>query len=125
MNNTFDCSKAPNLRITRQLIQLDQEFHVKWKHIAGIDNTGADGLSRHETIAEVPKDVKMKLYECNSLDRETNEVFPVDMKYIQKHQEEDPKLRSLIASGKYAFHQTPISESHLRSMIKLKYAELD
>ena len=23
--------------------------------------------------------------------------------YIQKHQEEDPQLRSLIASGKYAF----------------------
>ena len=30
-------------------------------------------------------------------------MFPVDVKYIQKHQEEDPQLRSLIASGKYAF----------------------
>ena len=88
LNNTFDFSKAPNLRTTRQLIELDQEFHVKRKHIAGVDNTGADGLSRHKIITEVPKDVKMKLYKCNSLDRGTNEMFPVDMRFIKKCQEE-------------------------------------
>ena len=71
---------------------------------SSVDNTGADGLSNHEITEQVPEDVKMELYECNSLDRETNEMFPVDMKYIQKYQEEDPQLRSLIASGKYDFH---------------------
>ena len=76
---------------------------MKWEHLAGVDNTGADGLSHHEIMAEGPKDVKMELYECNSLDRDSNEMFPVDMRYIQKHQEEDPQLRSLIASEKYAF----------------------
>ena len=56
-------------------------------------------------MEEIPKDVKMKLYECNSLDRDTNEMFPVDMMFIQKrHQEEDPQLRSLITSGKYNFY---------------------
>ena len=50
LNNTFDCLKAPNLRTTRQLIELDQVYHVKWKHIAGKDNTGADGLSHHEIM---------------------------------------------------------------------------
>ena len=30
----------------------------------------------------------------------------MDIRYIQKHQEEDPQLRALIASGKYAFEST-------------------
>lgn len=34
LNNTVDCANPPNLRTTWQLIELDQEYHVKWKHIA-------------------------------------------------------------------------------------------
>ena len=50
LNNTFNDTGGANLRVTRQMVELDQEYGVTIRHLPGVENTGADGLSRHEIL---------------------------------------------------------------------------
>ena len=43
-----------NVRITRQIFELDNETGVKFEHLSGVLNTGTEGLSRHEILDEIP-----------------------------------------------------------------------
>ena len=53
-NLCFSETNSANLRVQRQRITMDQEYGVTFEHLPGVDNTGADGLSRlpmYDTIS--------------------------------------------------------------------------
>ena len=82
------------------MVEFDQEYGVTIKHLPGVDNTGADGLSRHEILDNVPSNMNKLICEVNALDRSTNEVYPVSIQAIQEAQESGDDLRNAIASDK-------------------------
>ena len=44
-----------NLRVLRQIVKLDQDYHAEFEHLAGELNTGGDGLSRLRMLDNVPR----------------------------------------------------------------------
>ena len=82
------------------MVELDQEYGVTIRHLPGVENTGADGLSRHEILEDVPSNIKKLICEVSALDRSTNEAYPVSIRAIQEAQESGDDLRRAIASDK-------------------------
>ena len=75
---------------------LDQVYQAKFKHIAGIDNAGADGLSRLHMRESIPDPLLQEIYAIDELDREANTDFPLDMTMIREKQDQDQNLQQLI-----------------------------
>ena len=98
-NNIYECAKAPNLRVTRQLVELDQEFQAKFEYFPGEKNTGADGFSRLRMHDKIPDGMLNKVYNIDMLDRTINECFPISMKLVKEAQDKDQDLQALLAQG--------------------------
>ena len=89
-----------NSRVHRQRIELDNEYHAKFQHISGIENTGGDGLSRLPMYDEVQESTRQEIYSIDYLDRDENEVdYPLDIQLIKEAQDRDPTLQAMIKEG--------------------------
>ena len=82
LNNTFNEPGRQNVHVTRQMVELDSEYGVKFEHLARVLNTKADGLSRHENLDEIPRVALKQLCEASALDRDANEAYPVPIQAI-------------------------------------------
>ena len=71
----------------RQLIELDQVYGAKWEHVRGVDNPGADGLSRLEHFDEVPSNFVQEVYAVDHLNRDLNHNFPIGLSLIKSEQD--------------------------------------
>ena len=113
MNLMYDDARHVNGRVLRQRIALDQEYNAKIVHIAGPENTGADGLSRlpmfDETPAlsqltqldEVPAAVTEQLWAINNISQEEIDMFPMNMFHIKAEQDKDEYLQAKLLDSKY------------------------
>ena len=60
-------------------------------------NTGADELSRHEILEEIPRGALKQLCKVSALDRDADEAYPVSIQAIQEAQEKRDDLPKAIA----------------------------
>ena len=86
LNNTFNKPGRQNVRVTRQMAELDSKYGFTFQHLAGALNTGADGLSRHEVLDEMPRGALKQLCEVSALDRNADNTYPVSIQAIQEAQ---------------------------------------
>ena len=100
LNNTFNEPGGQNVRVTRQIVELDSEYVVTFEHLAGVLNTGAGGLSRHKILDEMPRGTLKQLCEVSALDRDADDAYPVSIQAIQEAQEKRNNLRKAMASDK-------------------------
>ena len=91
-NLTHDDTQHVNLREQRARIFLDVEFAPTFHHISGIDNTGADGLSRLPMTEETPIRAVQTIFAISTLDRDDNAEFPLNMRQIALGQKDDEIL---------------------------------
>ena len=82
------------------MAELDSEYGVKFKHLAGLLNTRADGLSRYKILEETPDGALKQLYKVSALDRDADDAYPVSVHAIQEAQGKSDKLRKEITSEK-------------------------
>ena len=82
------------------MAELDSEYGVKFKHLAGLLNTRADGLSRYKILEETPDGALKQLYKVSALNRDADDAYPVSIQGIQEAQKKGDKLRKAIASDK-------------------------
>ena len=82
-----------NLGEQQTCIFLDTEFAPTFVHFAGVDDTGADSLSRLPMSAEVAADAMGHLFAISHLDRIVKEDFSLDMRQIHQHQLTDPAMQ--------------------------------
>ena len=103
-NLTHDGTVHVNLREQRARIFLDSEYAATFVHIAGDDNTAADGLSRLEMADNEPTEITEDIFVIldNNLDRGENTDFPLDMTRIMNEQRNDGEIQRRISSGKLA-----------------------
>jgi hypothetical protein len=77
-------------------------------HIAGKENTGADGLSQPPMFEHAPAGTINHLFAISNLDRDINHDFPLDMKQIQRAQARckdlDKKVRQARRNGDVVAH---------------------
>ncbi len=91
-NLTHNDTVHVNLGEQRTRIFLEQEFAPTFVHIAGADNTGADGLSRLPMLDQVPAETTQHLFAISNLNRNISYDFPLDMWQIQRTQAKDEDL---------------------------------
>ena len=85
------------------MVELDNEYGVKFEHLSEVLNTGANELSRHEVLDEIPGGTLKQLCEVLSFfSRDANDAYPVSVQTIQKAQEKGGELRNAITSDKKA-----------------------
>ncbi len=103
-NLTCDGTIHVNLREQRARIFLDSEYALTFVHIAGNDNTAADGLSRLEMADDEPTEITENIFVMldNELDRGENTDLPLDMTRIMNAQRNDREIQRRISSGKLA-----------------------
>lgn len=103
LNLTHDDTVHANLREQRTRIFLDSEFAPLFVHIAGEENTGADGLSRlpMSDDDDTPEIAMDHIFAISHINRDTNEDFPLDMKQIRIAQQNDEILQRRITSRRY------------------------
>jgi len=84
-------------RVLRQKCEISQDFNAEILHINGEDNPGGDGMSRLPTKASTIQEkeifLKQKIYTFD-------EIFPLDLNYIKKEQENDGNLIKLKSNPK-------------------------
>ena len=100
LNNTFNEPGGQNMRVRRQMVKLDGKYGVTFKHLAGVLNTGASGLSRNKILDEIPDSAYKQLAEASTLDRDADNSYPVSIQQIQDVQEKGDDLRKAIVSDK-------------------------
>ncbi len=103
-NLTHDGTVHVNLREQQARIFLDSEYAPTSVHIAGEENTAADGLSRLEMADVEPTEIADDIFAIldNNLDRGENTDFPLDMTRIMNAQRNDEEIQRQISSGKLA-----------------------
>ena len=113
MNLQFESARHVNGRVMRQRLELDQTYQAKFYHIAGEENTGADGLSRlpmyDETPAlsllptykEIPAPARAQVFAIDNLDRENSGHFPMNMLRMKIEQDKDDNLQAKLVDSKY------------------------
>ncbi len=99
-NLTFNTAQRSNARVERSLIQLQEEFEVKLKHIPGEENTAADGLSRLSFDKNLV--VNNTIFATQAIDEEDSHMFPLDMHHIGKKQLTDKPLQQKLKDPKLA-----------------------
>ncbi len=100
-NLTHNDTQHVNLREQRARIFLDAEFAPTFHHISGVDNTGADGLSRLPMAEETPIHVAQTLFAISTLDRDDNAEFELNMRQIAIGQANNEILQQLRRNPKY------------------------
>ena len=90
LNNTFNEPGGHNVRVTRQMVELDSKYGVKFEHLAGVLNTRANGLSRHEILDEMPRSALKQLCKVSALDRETQmrHILPRSKRFRKRKKKE-------------------------------------
>ncbi len=111
-NLTHNDTMHANLREQRTRIFLDAEFAPTFVHIAGKENTGADGLSRLPMLEHAPAGTTDYLFAISNLDRNVNHDFPLDMRLIQlaattTNIESIDQQESLIPGGRFLTENRP------------------
>jgi hypothetical protein len=101
MNITRASTKHTNFRVSRQIIETDQVYSVKFKHLLGELNTATDGLSGLEMRDGMPSDLLDEIHVIDKLNRDVNPDFPLAMSTIQDAQATDPKLQELLTKERY------------------------
>ena len=94
MNFTRSNTKHANLRVLWQHIELDYVYGAKIEHIARIENTGADRLSRLDVRSVLQKLVN-EVFAIDKLDRDENEDFSLSLSLIKSEQNKWDKLQNL------------------------------
>ena len=100
-NITNAATQHKNLRVQRQLIELDQEYGAKFEHLPGEENVGGDALSRLEMLDDVPERAKSEVYAINELDGDANHDCPISMSLISSEQAKDEKIQEILTQSKY------------------------
>jgi hypothetical protein len=93
MNITRASTKHTNLRVSRQIIKMDQVYGAKFEHLSGELNTGADGLSRLEMRDDVPSELLDEIYAIDELNCDVNPDFPA--------QATNPKLQEMLSKERH------------------------
>jgi hypothetical protein len=96
MNITRASTKHTNLRVSRQIIKMDQVYGAKFEHLSGELNTGADGLSQLPMTDKVPPILTSKIYAIDELNGNTNYDFPLAMTLLKEEQSKDEKIQEAL-----------------------------
>ncbi len=99
-NLTFNTAQKSNACVERSLIQLQEEFRVKIKHIPGEENTATDGLSR--LVFNKNLVVNNTTFTTQTIDDENSHMFPLDMCHIGKKQLTDKPLQRKLKDPRLA-----------------------
>ena len=101
-----DNTQHANIREMRARIFLDSEFAPSFIHIKGTDNTVADGLSRLLMMddSDNPPELAPEIFAIlqNNLNRDDNNKFPLNMKWILADQKMDNNINRIIGIGKHS-----------------------
>ena len=100
LKNTFNELSGQHVRVTRHMEEFDSKYCVKFEHLVGVLNTGANGLSRHKILKEIPRGSLKQLCKFSALNRDADEAYPVLLQAIQETQEKGDGLFKAIASDK-------------------------
>lgn len=88
-------AKMSVLQVFQQCIELINIYSVKIEHIAGMDNTSADGLLCLEMLDKVQQNFVNKIFAIDNLDCIKNADFPLSLSLIRSEQTEWDKLQEL------------------------------
>ena len=80
LNSTFNEPGGQNVRVTRQMVELDTKYGVKFEVL----NTGADGLSLHKILNKIPSGALKQLGGVTVLNKDGNGAYPFSIQAIQE-----------------------------------------
>ena len=69
------------------MIELDSKYGVKFKNLAGVLTIGADRLSRHEILKEIPSGALKQLCKVSVFYRDADDAYPILIQAIQEAEE--------------------------------------
>lgn len=94
MNITCENPKHATLQVLGQCIELEDVYNSKIEHIAGVENTGTDGLSPQEMLDNIPSKLVDKIAIAN-LDCVEYTDFPLLPSLIKSEQNKVDKQKTL------------------------------